>query len=196
MALWWLKSGTSWYCMSFKIIPLSMGFDAWKLSDLHQQQDNLSALKECSAFQGNHCTFSFHEDMRNRVPAFRFVHAHWSRGDRNGSFWRRRSSPSAGADRGLMQLWRPSTPIVVSRMGFQAQEWFGHGIKWHMSLQAQAVLFFFKNGADLFLPNFRNLLLWNLYKWPRHRRLKPWNVWPKKRTTRSCEDVALENQMH
>ena len=176
MALWWLKSGTSWYCMSFKIIPLSMGFDAWKLSDFHQQQDNLSALKECSAFLGNHCTFCLHEDMRNRVPAFRFVHAHWSRGDRNGSFWRRRSSPSAGADRGLMQLWRPSTPIVVSRMGFQAQEWFGHGIKvcyevsfclkrfqnrWHMSLQAQAVLFFFKNGADLFLgmPNFRNLLL-------------------------------------
>lgn len=157
------------------------------------------------------CTFCLHEDMRNRVLSCRFGHAHWSRGDRNGSFWRRRSSPSAGADRGLMQLWRPSTPIVVSRMGFQAQEWFGHGIKvcyevsfclkrfqnkWHMSLQAQAVLFFFKNGADLFLPNFRNLLLWNLYKWPRHRRLKPWNAWPKKRTTRSCEDVALENQMH
>lgn len=72
MALWWLKSGTTWYCMSFKIIPLSMGFDAWKLSDFHQQQDNLSALKECSAFLGNHCTFCLHEDMRNRVPAFRF----------------------------------------------------------------------------------------------------------------------------
>lgn len=114
---------TAWLCdgwnpvpvdMSFKIIPLSMGFDAWKLSDFHQQQDNLSALKECSAFLGNPVLFVcmktcgiefFHVDsaMHTGPEAIEMVHS----GEGDPAQVRELTEDSCSCDGHPLLLWFP-----------------------------------------------------------------------------------------